>query len=527
MPSSDGWKNLRPQPFKKGEQRTRDAARKGGAANGKKKNYIDLAAAMLSTPATGGTAESIRRAFVGLGDEDLTTMAAVLAGQIQSAAKGNSRAFETLLQLQREHDEHERQRQELNLRAYHLDLDAIGDNFHAFIRDIRNHQHLEYVEEGGRGSLKSTTYGMIIPELMKNHPDAHALVVRKVSNTCKDSVYAQIKWELRKQGIEEQFEATRNPLEITLKATGQKIYFRGADDPEKIKSIKPEFGYIAILWFEELDQFDGEEEVRNITESAIRGGDIAWIFKSFNPPKSANNWANKYIKIPKENRLVHHSVYTDVPPEWLGAAFLEEAEHLREVNPEAYEHEYLGVANAAGGAVFTQLELREISDDEIKRFDHIYQGIDWGLAPDPFAFVRIHYDRTRETVYFIDEYVVRGARNVQTAEALLARGYNDFVVTCDSAEKKSTLDYKDMGFSAVNARKGPGSVEYGMKWLAGRRIVIDPKRTPVAAEEFAGYEFDRDREGNLVTGYPDRDNHTIDATRYALEKYCNSRYNNA
>ena len=100
-------------------------------------------------------------------------------------------------------------------------------------------------------------------------------------------------------------------------------------------------------------------------------------------------------------------------------------------------------------------------------------------------------------------------------------------MTCDSAEKKSTLDYKDMGFNALNARKGPGSVEYGMKWLAGRTIVIDPARTPTVAEEFTQYEFDRDKEGNLISGYPDKNNHTIDATRYALERYCNKRYENA
>ena len=116
---------------------------------------------------------------------------------------------------------------------------------------------------------------------------------------------------------------------------------------------------------------------------------------------------------------------------------------------------------------------------------------------------------------------------MQTAEELESRGYNDFPVTCDSAEKKSTLDYRDMGFNARNAKKGAGSVEYGMKWLAGRRIVIDPKRTPTVYQEYTQYEFEHDKNGNLVTGYPDRDNHTIDATRYALEQYCNRRYETA
>ena len=282
-----------------------------------------------------------------------------------------------------------------------------------------------------------------------------------------------------------------------------------------------------MLWFEELDQFAGPEEVRSITESAVRGGDVAWIFKSFNPPKSANNWANEYVRIPKDNMLLHESTYTDVPREWLGEAFIAEAEHLREVNPEAYEHEYGGKANGEGGAVFTQIETRRITDEEIAGFDRIFQGVDWGLAPDPYAFVRLHYDRTRETIYFIDEYIVRGARNVQTAEVIQKRGYADFPITCDSAEKKSVLDYKSMGLRAIPARKGPGSVEYGMKWLAGRKIVIDPARTPYTHKEFTKYEFARDKEGHLITGYPDKENHTIDATRYALEVYCNSKYEQA
>ena len=524
MPQSDGWKNLRPQPFKKGDPHTYEAASKGGKSTRRKMTYIDMAAAMLGAPAAERTAENIKSAFKGLAEDDITTLSAMIAGQIQAATKGNTRAFETLLSLMQKHDEQEAEREAARAKTYHMDLDAVGDTYHAAIRDIREHRHLEYVFKGGRGSLKSSTVSMIIPEILLNNHDVHALIVRKVGNTLKDSVYAQIKWALRKQEIEEKFDAMRSPLEITIKATGQKIYFRGADKPEKIKSITPEFGYIGVLWFEELDQFAGEEEVRNITESAIRGGDEAWIFKSFNPPKSSSNWANKYVKQPKENMLVHTSTYEDVPRQWLGEAFIAEAEHLREVNPEAYEHEFGGVANGAGGAVFTQIETRRITDEEIRGFDCIFQGVDWGLAPDPYAFVRLHYDRMRETIYFIDEYTVRGARNTQTAEVLQGRKYYDFPITCDSAEKKSVLDYKSLGLRAIPARKGPGSVEYGMKWLAGRRLVIDPARTPLVYSEFTNYEFERDKEGNLVTGYPDKNNHTIDATRYALEKYCNNKY---
>ena len=125
---------------------------------------------------------------------------------------------------------------------------------------------------------------MTIVELLRNHHDIHAVVCRKVGNTIKDSVYNKIKWAIGKQEFTEEFDSKLSPLEITLKATGQKIFFRGADDKDKIKSINPEFGYIGILWFEELDQYAGENELRKVTQSTMRGGNKFWDFRSFNPP---------------------------------------------------------------------------------------------------------------------------------------------------------------------------------------------------------------------------------------------------
>ena len=404
-----------------------------------------------------------------------------------------------------------------NAKEYHMDLYNIPDCFHWAIRDIRDKKHLEYVFKGGRGSTKSTTIGMIIVELMKNNHDIHAVVCRKVGNTIKDSVYNKIKWAIGKQEFMEEFDAKLSPIEITLKSTKQKIYFRGADDPDKIKSINPEFGYIGILWFEELDQFAGDEEIRKIEQSAIRGGDIAWIFKSFNPPKTANNWANKYVLVPKENRIVHSSTYLDVPKEWLGRPFADEAEHLKEVNPDAYEHEYMGVANGNGGNVFEYIELREITDEEIARMDKIYQGVDWGWYPDRYAFVRVYYDHARETLYFIDEIGENKKANSYTAARIKERRYDDYAIICDSAEPKSVSDYRDEGLPARGAEKGPGSVEYSMKWLQGKKLVMDPRRTPEACKEFTEYEYERDKDGNVISGYPDKNNHFIDATRYATE----------
>lgn len=414
-----------------------------------------------------------------------------------------------------------------NAKEYHMDLYNIPDCFHWAIRDIRDKKHLEYVFKGGRGSTKSTTVGMTIVELMKNNHDIHAVVCRKVGNTIKDSVYNKIKWAIGKQEFTEEFDSKLSPMEITLKSTGQKIYFRGADDPDKIKSINPEFGYIGILWFEELDQFAGPEEIRKIEQSAIRGGNLAWIFKSFNPPKTMNNWANKYVLEPKENRIVHSSTYLDVPSGWLGQPFIDEAEHLKEVNPNAYEHEYMGIANGNGGNVFEYLEIRDITDDEIGHMDRIFAGVDFGWYPDQFCYLRTYYDSAREKIYLIDELYVNKWSNSKTADWIKKKGYDDYTMICDSAEPKSVNDFRDAGLPARGAIKGPGSIEYGFKFLQTKTLVIDPKRTPNAYKEITEYEYDRDKEGNVISGYPDGNDHAISALRYAYEPLFNRRGNSA
>ncbi len=306
---------------------------------------------------------------------------------------------------------------------------------------------------------------------------------------------------------------------MTYKPTGQKILFRGADEPEKIKSIKAPFGRFGITWFEELDQFHGRGEIRTILQSTMRGkGTGFWNFESFNPPISRNNWANEDMLVDRDDRLVTKTSYLDVPVEWLSEQFITEAEHLKRVNPRAYEHEYMGVPTGTGGNVFNNLVLQRIPDSEYKRFDKLYQGVDWGWFPDPYAFIRLHYDVARQTVYILDELVVNEWGNDRTAKWIKDNGFGQTWTNCDSAEPKSVYDYSQSKIKASGAVKGPGSVEYGMKWLQRRKIVIDPKRTPIAAKEFSGYEYERDKYNEFVSGYPDSNNHTIDATRYALER---------
>lgn len=396
----------------------------------------------------------------------------------------------------------------------------IAPSFQPVLLDIADGGHTEYDFPGGRGSTKSSFVALEIVDIIMKNDDMHACAIRKVGNTLRDSCYAKICWAISQLGLDSEFESTVSPMEITRKSTGQKIYFRGVDAPEKLKSITPKSGYIGVLWFEEMDQLAGEAEMRTIKQSVIRGGDDAIIFCSFNPPKSANNWANDYVLSPSNLRMVTRSDYLTVPKKWLGKAFLDIAEELKEKNPHAYENEYLGIANGSGGNVFDNVECREITDDELSQFDNILHGVDWGWYPDPFAYVRVHYDAARMTLYILQEHVCNKKSNRETADDLLALGITDAdIVTCDSAEEKSVSDYRSFGINARSAEKGPDSRRYSFKWLQSLvKIVIDPKRCPIAAKEFLHYEYERDREGNVITGYPDGDDHCIDAVRYATNR---------
>ncbi len=396
--------------------------------------------------------------------------------------------------------------------------EKIGSAFYDVAHDVFHHGHTHYDFSGGRGSLKSSTVSVLVPLLLINNPGTHALVLRKVANTIRDSVYAQYIWAIGELGMAAYWEAKVSPMELIYKPTGQKIMFRGADDPMKIKSIKVPFGYIAVTHFEEKDQFAGRAEIRTVLQSTMRGGSMFWNFESYNPPISRDNWANKDSLEERADRLCHKSTYLQAPPEWLGEQFLAEAEHLKATDERAYQHEYLGIPVGTGGNVFDNLELREITDEEMSHFDHIYQGVDYGWFPDPFAFIRLHYDRARETIYLMDEIYQNKLTNEASGNIIIQRGYKDAYITCDSAEPKSVADYRAMGLPAKAAVKGPGSVDYGMKWLQRRKIVIDRKRTPNAYNEFVNYEYDRNKDGDIISGYPDENNHLIDATRYAVER---------
>lgn len=429
----------------------------------------------------------------------------------------------------------------------HISLrDTIIPMFADPLRDILNHNHTHYVFAGGRGSTKSSFISAVIPLLMLQNPDIHAVVFRKIGNTMKNSVWSQVVWGIEKLGLTPLFKIPKSIASpITLLQTGQQILFFGLDDPNKVKSVKLPFGYIGVTWFEELDQYSGEKEIRKVLQSTMRGGDRFWDFRSFNPPISNMNWANQYLidALGRENTLVTKNTYLDVPDDWLGEAFIDEALDLKATNPKAYEHEYLGIPVGTGGNVFENVEPMYMSDDFISHFDTVYNGIDWGWYPDPFAFNKVYFDTSRRNLYIFAELRVNKESNHSTYDMLYlekklysdefieSRRDVDFIrqrhflepdeiVTADSAEPKSISDYKSYGgYGCRPAEKGPDSVTYSMKWLQSlNHIYIDPARCPCTLKEFVEYEYERDKDDEVVSGYPDANNHNIDAVRYALER---------
>lgn len=419
-----------------------------------------------------------------------------------------------------------------------LDItDHIADCFLPVHEDICRGDHSFVNLPGGRGSGKSSFCALeIVNQIMKDPSGlSNGLVIRKYANTLRGSVYNQIQWAIDTLGVSEYWRSTVMPLEFRY-ITGQVIRLSGLDDPQKLKSLRPTKGYYRFLWIEEFSEITGLPELRNLQQSVLRGGDHFTVFRSFNPPISRNAWVNKFVEEDDDRSLTVRTDYRMIPAEWLGDLFLDEAERLKEINEKAYQHEFLGLPIGNGSEVFPNLEIREITDEEIQNQTYIYQGLDFGFSSDPFAFVRVAYDRKKDTILFIDEIVKKGCSNKAIAEEIIERGYDttgkfvtiwgvgDYyeekeLIICDCSEPKSISDLRDCGLKAVGCHKEPGCVQYRTKWLQHRRIVIDPKRCPESAREFQNYCYVVDRKtGEITSELPDRENHTVDAVAYGLDR---------
>ena len=395
--------------------------------------------------------------------------------------------------------------------------ELIAPNFYDLHREIKKGVYDEIWLKGGRGSTKSSFISIELILMLLKDVDFNAIVMRRYSNELRDTVYGQIEWAILKMELGDLFKFQYAPMQIIYIPTGQKIVFKGADNPSKLKSINIGKGHIMAVWMEEVALFNGMDSIRNIIQSLFRGENKKRVsFYSYNPPKSGRFWVNQEVKIPKEGRLIHSSDYRDVPLDWLGERFIADAEHLQKHNDNAYRHEYLGEEVGTGLEVFLNVTLKRIRDCDIKQFDQIRQGLDWGYAADPLCFLRMNYNRKKRTLHIFDEISGLNLFNRMFYEK--AQQFSKIQTTADSAEPKSIDEVKSYGMNIVGAKKGPGSVESGTKFLQDlEQIIIDPARCPLSAREFINYALETDRNGEIKHKFPDKDNHAIDAVRYSLE----------
>ena len=387
-----------------------------------------------------------------------------------------------------------------------------------------NQNILHIVEKGGRGSGKSSDIAHIIIQLIMRFP-VNAVAIRYVGENIELSIYEQLKWAISEQGVDSYFRITKSPMRITYLPRGNYIAFRGAQNPERIKSLKDSKFPFTIAWIEELAEFKTEESVTTITNSLLRGelsdGLFYKFFYSYNPPKRKQSWVNKKYEtsFQPNNTFVHHSTYLDNP--FIAKAFIEEAKSTKERNERRYDWEYLGKAIGSGVVPFDNLQVvpGSITDEMVANFDNIRNAVDFGYATDPLAFVRWHYDKKKNGIYAIDELYGTKISNRKLAEWLHKKGYAYELIYADSAEPKSIAELKiEHDIPKIKGvKKGPDSVEYGEQWLDDLDFIcIDPKRTPNIAKEFENIDYQTDKDGNPKARLEDKDNHTIDSSRYAF-----------
>lgn len=393
---------------------------------------------------------------------------------------------------------------------------------------IAREAQTEFWCKGGRGSLKSSWASIELVKHIEDHPGEHAAAVMKRKNSLRDAVYAQVVWAIHELGLDDEYEMPVSTLKIRKKSTGQIIFFAGCDDPHKSKGLKPPFGHIGFLWFEETDQFKGMSEIRTVRQSAARGGERTFVVYTYNPPRTRDNWANREADRRRDSgEEVFDSCYLDAPPEWLGAQFIADAEDLKETDEQAYRHEYLGEPVGYGGQIFDRVEFREVTDEEIASFERLHAGQDFGWFPDPWAFTLSEWQPGQHAIVTFAE--LGGNKVLPTEAARRIRDaltwsdgkgrdpvYHRLRVLSDDAAPDQIQAQRDEGVDARSAGKG-GLRTMSYRFMQSVTWVIDPARCPNLAREVREAEFEMDENTGEYSGdYPDGNDHWIDATRYAF-----------
>lgn len=408
--------------------------------------------------------------------------------------------------------------------------DNIIPKFYPVHTAIKQHLYTTFWLKGGRGSTKSSFTAIEIILGIIQDKNANAVVLRKVGDTIRASVLETLLWAIDTLQVTDDFRHTKAPAEITYKPTGQKILFKGLDDPQKLKSIKIKKGYFKFLWFEEATEFDGPEEIRNVGQSVMRGGKRFVEFITYNPPNDPNAWVNKEAELNIPDRLVHESCYLDVPREWLGPKFLQVAENLKVNDYLKYEHEYLGRAVGRAEQIIFHGKWKE-KEFITPHTDFMYEkrffyGADWGFANDPSTLLRcfIRVEGDQKNLYIDYEAGDKGIE-LEDLPKMYEKvpGSKKWKIYADCARPETISFMYRKQYNIEGAPKWEGSVEDGVEYLKSfNNIYIHPRCTKTI-EEFKKYSYKVDKNTQeILPVIVDKWNHWIDALRYALADYIKS-----
>jgi len=375
------------------------------------------------------------------------------------------------------------------------------------------------VVKGSRASKKSKTTALwYITNLIK-YPEANLLVVRKTYRTLKDSCFTELRWAARRLGVEEHFIFKESPLEITYKPTGQKIYFRGLDDPLKVTSVTVDTGCLCWMWIEEAYEIMKEDDF-NILDESIRGECPEGLFKqitlTFNP-WNERHWIKKrfFDAEPDSDILAITTNY--LCNEWLDKADLKVFETMKKNNPRRYAVAGLGGWGIVDGLVYENWKEEAFTLEDIKNCKSAF-GLDFGYTNDPSAFFVGFVDLENKKLYVWDEFYQPGMSNRKIADTITEMGYSKERITADSAEPKSIDELKGYGLRVKGAEKGKDSISNGIQWIQDLEIIIHPRCVNFLTE-ISNYTWDKDKFDNKLNKPIDDFNHLMDAMRYALEKY--------
>ena len=405
----------------------------------------------------------------------------------------------------------------LNKKRFYLP-DYVGKGY----RDFWKFKGRYRVVKGSRASKKSKTTALWFIYNMMKYKDANTLVIRKTFRTLKDSCWTDLKWACRRLGVEHLWSFTLSPLEATYLPTGQKILFRGLDDPLKVTSITVGVGVLCWMWIEEAYEILTEADFDTLDES-IRGGCPAPLFKqitlTFNP-WNEHHWLKKrFFDVEDPEILAMTTNY--LCNEWLDKADLFVFERMKENNPRRYRVAGLGDWGIVEGVIYENWHEQTFTLEELQK-DHpklkTTCGLDFGYTNDPSAFLVMFIDLESKDLWIWDEFYEKGFSNKRIFGEIRSMGYVKERITADSAEPKSIDELKSMHLRIKGAKKGKDSIKNGIQWIQDLKIHVHPRCINFLTE-ISNYTWDTDKFGKRLNVPIDDFNHLMDAMRYGLEDF--------